>query len=153
MERPASHDPQHIVAVCALVTDATGRVLLVRNPERGWECPGGQVEEGEDLIAALQREIREEAGIAVSVGRLAGVYSSLERHIVVLGFLAEHTAGEPRPSPESVEVGWFPRDAVLAMIAHPALHDRTRDMLAFDGQVVYRAYATDPYVVRCERSL
>lgn len=147
------HVPQHIVAVCALVTDTEGRVLLVRHIERGWEVPGGQVEAGEELFTALQREVREETGVAVSIGPLAGVYLNQKLSIVVLGFLAKYAAGELQASAESPELGWFPRDRVLGMITHPALHDRARDMLEFDGRVVYRAYATDPYEVHAEHLL
>jgi 8-oxo-dGTP diphosphatase len=50
-------DPRHIVAVCGLFTNAAGQVLLVKPPHRGWECPGGQVELGEELIATLVREV------------------------------------------------------------------------------------------------
>ncbi len=51
-------DPMHIVAVSGLFSNANGQVLLVKTDRRGWECPGGQVEDGEDLVAALQREVR-----------------------------------------------------------------------------------------------
>ncbi|MRR10050.1 NUDIX hydrolase, partial [bacterium] len=57
--------PTHIVAVSALVRNRAGKVLLMRHPRRGWEFPGGQVEAGEDLIAALHREVKEETGITV----------------------------------------------------------------------------------------
>src|SRR4051812_22410405 len=49
-------DPQHIVAVAGLFYDEQGRVLLVKTERRGWECPGGQVECGEDLVEASVRE-------------------------------------------------------------------------------------------------
>ena len=49
------------------------RLLVMGNRHvSGLSLPGGGVETGERLADALQREIREEAGIAVEVGRLAG---------------------------------------------------------------------------------
>jgi ADP-ribose pyrophosphatase YjhB (NUDIX family) len=59
-------DPRHIVGVAGVVRDDTGRVLLVRTGRRGWEQPGGQVELGEDLKTALQREIREAEWLEVA---------------------------------------------------------------------------------------
>lgn len=44
-----------------------GRVLFVKHPERGWEIPGGHLEEGEGPEEALLRELQEETG---AVGRL-----------------------------------------------------------------------------------
>lgn len=81
--------PKHIVAVAGLVRDARGWVLMVRSPRRDWEFPGGQVEEGEDLITALKREVQEETGVEVAVGALVGVYSNLKSHIVMLDFLCQ----------------------------------------------------------------
>ena len=71
--------PRHVVAVTGIVTDGGGRVLLVKGERRGWEPPGGQVELGEDLFAALRREVREEAGVEVEVGGLSSVNSNLGR--------------------------------------------------------------------------
>lgn len=54
-----------------LVRDAEGRVLLVEPTYMpGWEIPGGAVEADESPRAAAQREVREELGIELEVGRL-----------------------------------------------------------------------------------
>ncbi len=52
-----------IVVVVPIYRDG---FVMVLNPRRGWEFPGGRVEEGESEIDAALRECREEAGIFVS---------------------------------------------------------------------------------------
>src|SRR4029077_18098266 len=47
-----------------------GRVLLLLNERGEWDLPGGRPDPGEDHRAALAREVREEAGLAVEVGAL-----------------------------------------------------------------------------------
>jgi 8-oxo-dGTP diphosphatase len=141
-ELETPHVPKHIVAVSGLVTDpSTGLILLIRSPRRGWEFPGGQVEEGESLTDALIREVREETGLDVSVGALAGVYSNVRSHIVMFGFLCVWTGrGEPTTSSESLEVEWVTREEAMVRVVRPPLRDRLRDMLDFSGTVVYRSY-------------
>ena len=148
--------PRHIVAVSGLVTDPlTGRILLIRSPRRGWEFPGGQVELGESLTEALVREVQEETGVMVEVRDLVGVYSNTHLSTVMFGFLCEWLEGKPTTSPESLEVAWVERDRALERVTNPAIYDRLRDMLDFDGTVVYRAYirAKDTYLVEEERTI
>jgi 8-oxo-dGTP pyrophosphatase MutT (NUDIX family) len=47
-----------------------GAWLLLRRsePVDAWDPPGGRMEEGEDLVAAVMREVAEETGLAVRVG-------------------------------------------------------------------------------------
>ncbi|DAC15780.1 MAG TPA: NUDIX hydrolase [Candidatus Poseidoniales archaeon] len=42
-------------------------ILLVRHPERGWELPGGHLEQGETPMQCLEREVKEETGLSLSV--------------------------------------------------------------------------------------
>lgn len=154
--------PTHIVGVACLVSNAEGEVLLVHNPRRGWEFPGGQVETGEDLITAVLREVEEEAGIRIRVTRLAGVYSNVraetgwdgETHIptkVMLDFLGEYVSGDLQTSSEHEAAGWFSPEQAVAMVTHGIYAGRLAHLLAFDGQVLYRAYTKDPYQVHLEQ--
>jgi ADP-ribose pyrophosphatase YjhB (NUDIX family) len=107
-----------IVAVGAIVVE-NGRVLMARRgkePSYGlWSVPGGAVHLGEDLKTAARREIREELGVEVE---LTDVIELLERvtrddegrvqyHYVIVDYLARLANGEPRPSPEALEVRWI----------------------------------------------
>lgn len=59
----------------ALITDPPGRVLLVKpNYRDHWLWPGGHVDEGESPDQACAREITEELGLTLRVGRLLGVH-------------------------------------------------------------------------------
>ncbi|GGL03636.1 ADP-ribose pyrophosphatase [Sphaerisporangium melleum] len=59
----------------ALITDPQGRVLLVKpNYRDHWLWPGGHVEEDETPDEACGRELTEELGVALPVGRLLGVH-------------------------------------------------------------------------------
>jgi len=139
-------DPCHTIVVGALIRNVEGGILLIRHPRRGWEFPQGRVEEGEDVCAALQREIMEEAGVKVLPGPLAAVWSKLSSPpAIIFNFLAIYLEGDLRVSDESVELGWFPPEKALAMVAHPVNRDRLKVLLEFSGQIFFLAYATDPY--------
>jgi 8-oxo-dGTP diphosphatase len=139
-------EPRHIVATIALVTNAAGEVLLIESARYRWELPGGQVEEGESLVEGCEREVREETGVSVAVERLAAVYTNRAAPARVLfAFLCRATGGTARPSAESTAVDWVAREAVLERLTRPATRDRARELLDFDGRVLYRAYEGEPY--------
>ena len=146
------HSPLHIVAAVTLLTDKFDRVLMVENPDRCWECPGGQIEVGEDIIAGLKREVFEETGTRVKVVQLAGVYSNLSTNMVVFSFLSTYVSGVLTTSSESLRTEWVYRKACLEKVSHPGILARIRDMLNFDGKVLYRAYTNRPYQIFAERS-
>ncbi len=133
-------DPRHIVGVMGVVRNEQGEILLVRTPRRGWEPPGGQVELGEDLPSALRREVSEESGCDVEVGRLAGVYSNVGTSIVMFTFLCSWRDGEPCASDECLEAGWFTPEEAARLVTHPAQQAKLRDALSSDTGVTYRAY-------------
>ena len=71
MGRISQAGPAGVLAVGAVIIDRTGRVLLVRRaraPGAGsWTLPGGRVEVGETLEAAIIREVREETALPARV--------------------------------------------------------------------------------------
>jgi len=63
--------PRKRVGAGVVLVDDADRVLLVEPTYKpGWEVPGGMVEAGESPRAAARREVREELGLDVVVGRL-----------------------------------------------------------------------------------
>ena len=91
-----------------------GAVLLARRPAGAhqagrWEFPGGKVEPGETMTAALRRECREELGIAVDVGEeiAQARYCYPDRCVALHLFRCRLPAGEPVPR-QVAEVRWTP---------------------------------------------
>jgi len=141
--------PTHIVAVMGIVHNYNGEILLIKSPLRGWEPPGGQVEEGEDLIAALKREIFEESGIEVSVGELLAVYSnvgsaSTSKTKIMMTFRCKVTGGSIQGSSESLEVGWFQQEEAVELVVHKTQNLKLKDGLKGEG-IIYRVYTTKPF--------
>ena len=138
--------PMHIVATGGLVVNSQGKVLLIKSPRHGdWEFPGGQVEEGETITHALEREVFEEAGVVVHVKSLVGIYSNTRKpSIVNMDFICEYLSGEPRPSAESTQVEWLDCEEALSRVKREVIYKRLKAMLEFSGEITYRAYIVDP---------
>jgi len=113
-----------VPAVAALVVDDEGRLLLGRRafePDAGlWDTIGGFLEEDEDALSALHREVLEETGLEVSVGAFVGAFTDLygdgddAPHALNLVFEARLVAGEPRAADDVTELAWFARDVLPA---------------------------------------
>ncbi|HWS44455.1 MAG TPA: NUDIX domain-containing protein [Acidimicrobiia bacterium] len=130
--------PRPEPAVGAIVVE-DGALLLVRRarpPGAGlWSVPGGRVEAGERLQAAVVREVREETGIAVRVDDLAGFAERIgaDHHFVILDFFAQAvpTGQTPRAGDDAREAAWVP----LADVADLDLVDGLLDFLRRVGSV------------------
>lgn len=146
--------PLHSVVVGCLARNALNEVLLIRHHKRGWEIPQGRVEEGENLIDALHREVREEAGVEVEPGPLAAVWSMVSLPpAIIFTFLADFKSGELSPSGDSLEACWFSETEALDKITGIVMRERFKSLLNFNGTAVYRAYTTRPYQVHFESAL
>jgi ADP-ribose pyrophosphatase YjhB (NUDIX family) len=104
-----------LVVTTIPVTDAGEAVLLRRGIEPGygsWAQPGGFLEVDETVSEGAIRETLEETGLLVEPGDLLGIYSRLEAAVVTLVFEARIVGGEPRETPEALEVRAFAPDAI-----------------------------------------
>jgi 8-oxo-dGTP diphosphatase len=102
-----------IPCVGAILT-AGERILLIRRghePEAGrWSLPGGRVEPGETDHQALVREVREETGLEVVPGPLAGAVDRPApggRVLVIRDYVATVTGGMLAAGDDAADARWF----------------------------------------------
>lgn len=86
MTRYHASDPTELrLSVSAVVRRGPGsdEILLMRRSDNGhWGLPGGYMELGESVRGAVEREVREETGYGIELGRLVGIYSDPARQVI-----------------------------------------------------------------------
>jgi ADP-ribose pyrophosphatase YjhB (NUDIX family) len=113
-----------VSAVCWRDSERRELLLMQRSDNAHWGLPGGYVEVGESVATAVAREVFEETGVRVAVGRLVGVYSDPASmvieyaggrriHAINLCFEAAPVgAGAPTTPDETLATGYFALDAL-----------------------------------------
>lgn len=134
------------VAICAVVGDDQGRLLLIQRSDSGvWLYPTGWADVGYSPSEVAVKEVREETGIRCEVVRplaiLDGLRAGFSRvPLYSLVFLCRAVGGELAHHPqECLDAGWFSRDDLPSPLAN---YDRWGEA-AFDaiegavGDVLY----------------
>ena len=115
-----------IVGVGALVFRGESVLLVKRGAEplKGrWSIPGGKVEFGETLRAAVERETLEETGLQVKAGALVEIFERIRRggadsdayHYVLMDYLCAIVGGELRSGDDAAAADWFRLDRLDAL--------------------------------------
>ncbi|HOD16063.1 MAG TPA: NUDIX domain-containing protein [Spirochaetota bacterium] len=108
-----------------------GTLLLIAHRKKNdiyWLLPGGGIEFGESLKAALAREFREELGIEVEVGNLLFMCDSIDprgkRHILNVSFRCDYLGGELRLGKDRRlhDFGFFSAQQITGMRLYPPVN-------------------------------
>jgi ADP-ribose pyrophosphatase YjhB (NUDIX family) len=133
--------PSHPQLAVSAAIFRDDRILLVRrarSPAKGfYSLPGGRVEFGETLHAALHREVDEETGLKIDIIGLAGWREVVPGaagggHYLIMSFAARWRAGEPVLNDELDDFKWLAPDALGDLKVTGGLREVTqaaRDLL------------------------
>lgn len=105
-----------IITSGAIVINKQNMILLKLHPVRGWELPGGIVEENETVQNAVIREVKEETGIDIDIIGFCGVSQEISNNICNMWWQGTPVTEKLQTSIESLEVGFFPIEEALKII-------------------------------------
>ena len=95
-----------------------------------WCFPGGHVERGETPAQAVQRELREELGIAVEPMERLGSLRVLDTNHILAVWIIRHVKGEIQPAAEEIaEVRWLTPTEIRAITPSVASNEDVLRML------------------------
>lgn len=109
-----------LVGVLGIVLDEEGRVLLFRHtyrPFAPWGLPSGLLKPNESPAEAIEREVREEAGLVIEVVEVLEVRTGARPQRLDVWLRCRSRGGRARPSAEVDEARFFELDALPPLIA------------------------------------
>jgi 8-oxo-dGTP pyrophosphatase MutT (NUDIX family) len=133
------HDLVLLPAVCVLIWDPDGRLLLMREAQTGrWQTIGGSVDPDEAPVDAAVREAAEETGLVVRLRELRAAVGGPGYRVhypngdvcsyVSVVYDAEVVAGELAGDEEVAELGWFHCDEIAGLALDPLNRQLLRDV-------------------------
>lgn len=137
--------PNHPRLAVGAVVFNRARILLVKrghSPAKGqWAIPGGNVNLGESLQMAAQREILEETGIEIKAGEPVYTFDAIVKdaqgkiqfHYVIVDLAAEYIKGEPRPGDDAADVRWVAAEELDALNVSPHTLNLLKEQFNFGG--------------------
>ena len=143
--------PQHILATGSLIQNKKNQILLVKTEWRGWEIPGGQVEEGENVIFALKREVLEEACVKINIKTLSAIYSSIRQPpLIIIDFISDYQDGIVKPDHVVTDARWFTKeDAMVSITSKPMIY-RLEWLLGNKNKIRFASYSKNPFKIISE---
>lgn len=121
--------PRHKLAIACMVWNDKNQILLVKNHTRGWEFPGGYVDQGESLKTAAVREVKEESGIDIQLTGFYGIDQNVADSTCIVIFEGKAIGGKLTHSDENQEAGFFSIAKAYKMIKLAAFKDRIKRCL------------------------
>ncbi|MCL7748676.1 NUDIX hydrolase [Halalkalibacter alkaliphilus] len=116
--------PYHKLSAGAIIRDKFDHILLIKNKTRGWEYPGGFVNNNESVQDGAIREVEEETGIQVKIIDLIGIYQIKQESSCHFLFLANPISGQLQSDDESEDIGYFTMEEALNMISNKIFLER-----------------------------
>lgn len=126
---PAKEFPRTTLAAGAVVwrgDPANPEIALIHRPHYDdWSLPKGKVDPGESLPTTAAREIEEETGFHVRLGKLIGkvTYPVQGRTKVVYYWAAFYLSGTYTPNDETDELRWVPIDQAQQLLSYDVDND------------------------------
>ncbi len=115
MTRYFASEPTELGLSVSAMVWLEGRLLLMQRSDNGhWGLPGGFVELGESVAQATRREVAEETGWQIELGRLIGVYSDPATQVVDYSLSWAADASLAAGASQTADVSFDPDGSVAA---------------------------------------